>query len=1070
MEETGIHVDIEEARKVWIEKTELMLASIVRPVKQMVQRKYKFIGIYRSDNESSKVPYRSKVKHKKKIFSMGSYTLAADAARAFDEAAKLLRKHKMNFESEDHHIIARECEMDEVGLRVDLNEARWTWRKRLAKLRELNGTQASETVSAPVTAKKIKEDLFGIWCSDGNCQTKRSEGKDIEGAKANDCQLSPELKPKTSHPKQVGFVREKGTANRYRASISYHAKSFDIGRYRLQADAARAYDLAAEKLGRDHRNFNSVDEYRAVREKEMTESGIQIDFDKVDSAMRKKVAQLKEPLQLPLIPSYHKERRFVGVQYRADRPHVPFRSVIHHEGKKHPVGYFKLATDAARAYDEAAKKIGKDVNFKSEAEYLTQREHEMEETETRVDFKEAQGIMEVAATQFLKRLVNPKAIDHRKKFNFIGIRQCDNENSKAPFRARLRHNNKSYTMGCYKLATDAARAYDVIAKFFQKDKFNFKTEDDYIDTREREMEKVGFPVDLNEAQDTWKRRLEKVRRATENQEYTKKRGTQPVTSEKKKGEYLGVWCPDGDVPDKLPFGQMDIKGCIYDDQPPLEKKPIGDTGKKTSLKRRCSRGQADEARKTEAINHDENQSPPEKKQRTVKKSSNVPQYVGVTTEQGSLEWHLAVISYLKQRYELGKYQLRADAARAYDMAAEQLGRCHRNFSSIEDYHITREMDMVNLGSHVDFQQVDSYMRKKVKGWIDSQPKPIILSDWKKRKYVGVQSRPDRPLMPYRTCIHKDGKKHPVGYYKLAADAARAYDEAARVFNKVLNFKSEMEYLTERENEMEEMGSYVDIQEAKDMWTKSAELFRERLVNPKAKFERKKCKFIGVFIIGYESKIPYRPRLRYKDKSFSMGCYQLAADAARAYDEMAKLLKKEKLNFENEDDYITAREREMKEVGFRVELKEVQENWPAKLEKMREELQNHEVGIKPVASGKKKREYLGVWRPSDDDVHRSKYFSSMIVHNNVTFLLGSYALSTDAARAHDKAARILCKQDVNFRWDEEYHVARNLEMKELGIHVDLNEVENTLHEILKVVHASLSGVSRSSMPNRNITAI
>jgi len=69
---------------------------------------------------------------------------------------------------------------------------------------------------------------------------------------------------------------------------------------------------------------------------------------------------------------------FVGVTY--NKTHAKFQACITHYRKQYYLGRYKLASDAAKAYDQSAKMLkgeGWKINFSSNEEYMTAREKEM---------------------------------------------------------------------------------------------------------------------------------------------------------------------------------------------------------------------------------------------------------------------------------------------------------------------------------------------------------------------------------------------------------------------------------------------------------------------------------------------------------------------------------------------------------------------------------------------------------------------------------------------------------------------------------------------------------------------
>merc|ERR1719491_1423268 len=73
---------------------------------------------------------------------------------------------------------------------------------------------------------------------------------------------------------------------------------------------------------------------------------------------------------------------YVGVTY--NKTHAKFQACITHYRKQHYLGRYRLAVDAARAYDKSAKELKGDgwkINFQSDEEYEKAKLKEISDTE-----------------------------------------------------------------------------------------------------------------------------------------------------------------------------------------------------------------------------------------------------------------------------------------------------------------------------------------------------------------------------------------------------------------------------------------------------------------------------------------------------------------------------------------------------------------------------------------------------------------------------------------------------------------------------------------------------------------
>ena len=93
-----------------MEQIQTRLAELTSPTKTKLSS-YKGI-------KKSSVRYETQIRHQKKGYSLGSYTLEVDAAYAYDCAAKLLKSkvQDYNFGNEDVYMSKRGEEMERRGL------------------------------------------------------------------------------------------------------------------------------------------------------------------------------------------------------------------------------------------------------------------------------------------------------------------------------------------------------------------------------------------------------------------------------------------------------------------------------------------------------------------------------------------------------------------------------------------------------------------------------------------------------------------------------------------------------------------------------------------------------------------------------------------------------------------------------------------------------------------------------------------------------------------------------------------------------------------------------------------
>lgn len=119
------------------------------------------------------------------------------------------------------------------------------------------------------------------------------------------------------------FQKKNGT---FVAKICYNRKTYNIGYYDSEEDAARAYNLKAIELFGEFACLNDVDM----------------------NAM-------------PIKREIKKTSKYIGVSWRPERN--KYRSGFKVNNKWIHLGYFDSEIDAAIAYDNAARKLGRKLNF-----------------------------------------------------------------------------------------------------------------------------------------------------------------------------------------------------------------------------------------------------------------------------------------------------------------------------------------------------------------------------------------------------------------------------------------------------------------------------------------------------------------------------------------------------------------------------------------------------------------------------------------------------------------------------------------------------------------------------------
>lgn len=216
-------------------------------------------------------------------------------------------------------------------------------------------------------------------------------------------------------------------------------------------------------------------------------------------------------------------------------------------------------------------------------------------------------------------------------------------------------------------------------------------------------------------------------------------------------------------------------------------------------------------------------------------------------------------------------------------------------------------------------------------------------------YNGVSfSKQHRKYLAQKISVH--GTLHCLGYYKFQADAALAVDKGSMLgFEKNSNFTTQNSYEKHIRVEMEASGYPVDVKERYAAVVEEVGVYLSQIYADKNKeadnkknsenggssgavpsnlFQKKKTS--GPIPSGRKKKltsdytgVSYAPQTKkwksqiwYDKKTISLSYYELETDAAKAYDEAARLLKKpEKANFSLLQDYKDAQCREREKTGF-----------------------------------------------------------------------------------------------------------------------------------------------------------
>ena len=331
----------------------------------------------------------------------------------------------------------------------------------------------------------------------------------------------------------------------------------------------------------------------------------------------------------------------------------------------------------------------------------------------------------------------------------------------------------------------------------------------------------------------------------------------------------------------------------------------------------------------------------------------------------------------------------------------------------------------------------------------------------------------------------------LGNYTLQSDAALAYDSAVRArgledhYNKI-NFDTKEDYLEAREKEMEEQSVEVDLEETlsyiSSYVSKLVEVAESELLSrlfhnyhgsqkglvltKNIKSLKATSQYNGVFAKKAKSKSNHESLFKATFLKYRLGSYLFETDAALAYDAAIRARRSEKyytkINFATEKSYLKAREKELKARDINIDLREVLVYMTDRTSVVEEEASEEmevEDGVTKLLSDlfcgseqeleveekkKKKKKKKGHGSTSSyNGVYMRKLKNGPAFETAfLTFRLGSYSLETDAALAYDSAIRARGLEEhynkINFDTKEDYLQAREKEMKEQSLDVDLEE--------------------------------
>ena len=741
---------------------------------------------------------------------------------------------------------------------------------------------------------------------------------------------------------------------------------------------------------------------------------------------------------------------YKGVSYsKQDKKYL---ALIEYGGKLHSLGYYKLESDAALAFDKGSIVLLSDAdspNFSTRQAYEKAIQREVEETDPSLDVKESYKDVVNKVEVYLSNIYagekkthdmeiehdsdvdssdeevseagkQNEPLDKKKKgkgtSDFIGVHY---NTQKKKWRSSITHGGKVKQLGEYKLETDAALVYDEIVKVIRgvtSDK-NFATLEDYEKAKKLELAKIGVSSDLAMSS--------AARMANSN--------------------FLNF-----------------LKAKVAE--------VVRKTWPTTSI-----------------------QSVDAEEENVKKGKSSI--YTGVSYRKDRKKWTSKIRHGGKQPL-FGNYSLETDAALACDEGVKLLRgpNADSNFANLEEYEKAKKLELAKTDLGSDASMSYTAIKAKVtevvrKTW----PAASIHDDGSsKKEFVNTEMQEEDSASKKKTSIYvgvsfykrtkkwrsqiRHGKKmEQLGQYTLEADAALAFDEAVKQLKGPeagTNFSSLEDYKKAKTQELKETGLGSDaamssvtikskVTEVVQMnWpaasidggsNKRGSVHAEEYQNTSTtKKNKKSSDYVGVSFF----KNLWKARATHNRSTFSLGDYKLQADAALAFDEAVKQLKgpTAKTNFTSFEAYEKAKKEELKETGLSGDA--AAKSSASIISKISDILSKHRPNTTTKPSGNKTfpahqqskhSNYVGVAYNNS-----TQSFESEIKHGRRKHHIGHWNLQSDAALASDEARKLLNGEDcsnVNFASDQSYLDARSNEISKLfGSSVTIEPISSITTEI------------------------
>ncbi|KAL7554383.1 hypothetical protein ACHAWF_017828 [Thalassiosira exigua] len=362
-----------------------------------------------------KKKYRGEITYGGKDCSLGHYKLASDAAKAYDEAMKVLDFDAVNFATHKEYTKARDVELSQTGFKDDFEKVQARMSSKIdafqSKVMREEENSLSRDNGGEESSAEEKDDtsVQGKMRGDGKTPSAAPARRDFPESDASGL-----VNPKGMEPAFVGVeLDNKRNNKKFRAYAVREGSTVNLGRYRLESDAALAHDVGVRLMELSSKmNFLTREDYERSKTNEQERTGVSEGAAISEAEMEAKVRELirkqlngteghchgspsmdhlgkndstssgpKHSPESGVVCPDQKMKHSIYVGVTFNKKANKFVSYVHVKGRVH-LGYYRLQSDAALAHDEAVRllKLPSKTNFPTRNEYEHSKAKELERT------------------------------------------------------------------------------------------------------------------------------------------------------------------------------------------------------------------------------------------------------------------------------------------------------------------------------------------------------------------------------------------------------------------------------------------------------------------------------------------------------------------------------------------------------------------------------------------------------------------------------------------------------------------------------------------------------------------